>query len=80
MAALHGAALGPDDLGFLTPAGVTTASSHTIAGSRIRLHEGPMPLRVDDAWRRELPPWPRRLVSAGTWASRRRYGYAGEAA
>lgn len=79
VAGLHGGELGPGDLDFLTPAGVTTASSHTIAGSRIRLHEGPMRLTVDDAWRRELPPWPRRLVSAGTWASRRRYGYAGGA-
>ena len=78
VAGLYGGVLHPGDLGFLTPEGVRTASSHTIAGSRIRLTAGPLPLRVDDAWRRELPARTRRLVSAGTWASRRRYGYAGE--
>jgi len=73
--ALHDTAVGPGQLDFVTDGGLRPGCSHTIAGSRIRLRSGVVPLRVDDAWRRELPAPQRRAVGLGTWLSRRRYGY-----
>jgi hypothetical protein len=63
------------DLSWLTDAGMVVPQTHVVAGGRIRLHEGVMPLRIDDAWQREMPTGSRVLVSAMTWASRWRYGY-----
>ena len=41
----------------------------------MRLLSGSVTLRVDDAWRRELDPRARRLVTRITWPLLRRYGY-----
>ncbi len=75
VAALHDVAVRPDELDFLSDGGVRPAASHTIAGSRIRLSTGVMTLRVDEEWRRSLPPGRRRFVAAATAMSRWRYGY-----
>ena len=67
------------DFGFLTDDGgettMTVPETHVVAGGRIRLGGGTMTLRLDDAWRREMPPKARRLVSTLTLPSRLRYGY-----
>ena len=63
------------DLSWLTEAGMAVPETHVVAGGRIRLHDGLMPLRIDDAWRREMPSGARRTVAAMTLASRLRYGY-----
>ena len=74
-AALTGTELTDDDLGFLTPEGLVVDQHHTVAGGRIRFHDGPMPLRLDEKWRRDLPPRTRRLVETFTWPLRTHYGY-----
>jgi Sulfotransferase family len=73
--ALWGDAGGPEDLSFLTPEGLTTGVSHAVAGGRVRLQIGPLPLRLDEAWRRELPAFRQRAAMTVTWPLARRYGY-----
>jgi len=48
---------------------------HTVAGNPMRFTVGTTPVRLDEAWRREMPAGRRRLVSAITAPLRRRYGY-----
>jgi Sulfotransferase family len=61
--------------GFLTDEGLRVSRAHLVAGGRIRLVDGVLPIRLDEEWRRSMVPSSRRLVSAMTVASRRRYGY-----
>lgn len=63
------------DLSFLTPEGMAVPDTHVVAGGRIRLADGVLPLRLDDAWRRHMPAHARRLVGAVTLPSRLWYGY-----
>ena len=74
--ALWGRQLPPDALSFLTAEGLLIGKSHAIAGGRVRLQTGPVPLRLDEAWRRELPTWRQRATAAATWPLLRRYGYS----
>jgi len=55
--------------------GLRVPATHVVAGGRIRLADGVLPLRLDDAWRRDMPERARRLVTALTLPSRARYGY-----
>jgi hypothetical protein len=71
---LPGEALDPS---FLTDEGLVVQRAHLVAGGRIRLVDGVLPIRLDEKWRNDMPHGPRRLVSALTAASRRRYGYGG---
>ena len=64
-----------DTLAFLHDGEVDLPSGHIPAGNRMRLLSGTLSLRVDDAWKRELDPKARRLVTALTWPLLRRYGY-----
>ena len=50
--------------------------THTVAGNPMRFHTGSVALRADEAWRSELPPHRRQIVSVLTWPVRRRFGYA----
>lgn len=59
----------------LTDDGIVVPRTHVVAGGRIRLVDGTMPLRLDEQWRRDMPGRSRRLISALTTPSRRRYGY-----
>lgn len=63
------------DFGFLSADGLAVPQTHVVAGGRIRLGGGTLPLRLDDAWRRDMPRHARRLVSAVTLPSRVAYGY-----
>jgi hypothetical protein len=62
-------------LGFVRPGEVDLAADHTVAGNPMRFHQGALPLRVDDAWRREMPAVERAAVTAVTWPLLRQYGY-----
>lgn len=73
--ALWGEKLGDSDLGFLSSEGLRTGGSHAVAGGRVRLSAGPVPLSLDERWRRELSPWRSGLTVALTWPWMRRYGY-----
>lgn len=73
--AVEGVEPAAHDFDFLTADGVVVPPTHAVAAGRIRLQTGVMPLRLDEAWRHEMPASTRRLVSAMTLASRLRYGY-----
>lgn len=73
--ALSGREVRPGDLGFIGPDGVDRAPSHVPTGGRVRFHSGPMPLRLDEKWRVELPASRQRLVSLVCGSLMRRYGY-----
>jgi hypothetical protein len=74
-AAFLGVDLGPNDLDFLHDGSVDLPGGHIPAGNRMRLVSGTVALRVDDAWRRELDPRSRKLVTRITWPLLKRYGY-----
>ncbi len=65
----------PEATSFLGPDGLATGASHAIAGGRVRMRSGTVPLRLDEAWRRELPRYKQFITVAATWPLMRRYGY-----
>jgi hypothetical protein len=66
----------PDDVfDYVAPEGITVPRTHVVAGGRIRLASGTMPLRVDEQWQRDMPAGSRRLVEVMTAPARRKYGY-----
>lgn len=73
--ALWGRPVPRDGFRFLTDEGLLTGKSHAVAGGRVRLRTGAVPLRLDEGWRRELPAWRQRLTTIATWPLMRRYGY-----
>ena len=73
--ALTGTPVTEDATSFLGPDGLRTGKSHAVAGGRVRMRTGPLPLRLDEAWRRELPTWKRVVTVACTAPLMRRYGY-----
>lgn len=70
-----GVALAADDLAFVTTEKIELAANHTAAGNPMRFKTGTLPLRVDEAWRADLAPRDRRVVSAVAWPLLRRYRY-----
>jgi hypothetical protein len=70
--------LAESELGFIRPGEVVLGTNHTVAGSRMRLKQGALPVRLDDEWRESLSPAHRRLVTLLTWPLLRSYGYLGE--
>jgi hypothetical protein len=70
-----GRSLGSDDLSFVSDGHVVLGSNHTVYGNRLRFSQGELPLRVDDAWRREMSAASRLWVTAMTFPLLRRYGY-----
>ncbi|MDH3405064.1 MAG: sulfotransferase [Acidobacteriota bacterium] len=48
---------------------------HALAGNPSRFEDGPIEIRSDDKWRRELPGWQRLLVRTLTLPLLLRYGY-----
>jgi hypothetical protein len=63
------------DLGFVCDGAVELAPTHTVAGNPMRFKQGRVELRMDEEWRREMPPSQRALVAALTWPLMRFYGY-----
>jgi hypothetical protein len=72
---MSGLAASEDDLGFIGPDGVNRAVSHTPTGGRVRFRSGPMPLRLDEKWRHELPPSRQRLAALVCGPLMRSYQY-----
>ncbi len=73
--AIEEIALDDEGFEFLRPDGVVVPSTHSVASGRVRFQTGVVPLRVDGAWRREMAPADRRLVTCMTAMTRRKYGY-----
>jgi hypothetical protein len=61
--------------GYVTDEGIAVPRTHVVAGGRIRLASGRMPLRLDEQWRQDMPVRARRLVELMTAPVRWRYGY-----
>lgn len=55
--------------------GLHLASSHAVAGGRVRFQTGGLELRLDEARRERLSAPKRRFVELVSWPLRRRYGY-----
>ncbi len=49
--------------------------SHNISGNPSRFQQGPVTLRVDDAWRKALPRWVAAYVRLVTWPHMTHYRY-----
>jgi hypothetical protein len=73
---LTGSDAPPGSFDHLASRGVTVPRTHVVAGGRIRLLDGTMPLRLDEQWRRDMPARSRRLVELMTAPARWRYGYS----
>lgn len=70
-----GLAIDARALDFISDGAVTLRANHTVMGNPMRMATGSVPLRLDDAWRTNLPAGPRRLVTALTGPMLVRYGY-----
>lgn len=66
-----------ETLSFLRPDEADLAPNHTVDGNPMRLQQGPVALRPDEAWRTALSPKDRRLVRAITAPLGLAYGYRG---
>jgi hypothetical protein len=59
----------------LGPGGVVLRMTHTVSGNPSRFRQGPVELRVDNAWRSEQSRGDRLIVGALTAPLSRIYGY-----
>lgn len=75
VARFAGIAVDEPALAYLDERSVDLAPNHTVSGNPMRFKNGRMDLRMDDAWRRELPRSQAAVVHAVTWPLQRRYGY-----
>lgn len=62
-------------LGHLHADTIDLGVHHTVAGNPMRFMVGPTALRLDEAWRHQMPAGRRRLVAGVTALLRRHYGY-----
>jgi hypothetical protein len=76
IANLAGVGIERGDLAFIADDGMDLARDHLVAGNRMRLQAGRVPLKADEEWRTALSPRQRRVVSSLTWPLLRRYGYS----
>lgn len=65
---------------FLGDGWVTLAPGHSVAGNPMRFNSGRLDLRVDTAWRQQMPASERRLVTTLTAPLLAAYGYLGRRA
>jgi hypothetical protein len=70
------AGLGCDGaLDFVEDGAVRLGTPHSVSGNPMRFEAGRIPVRVDDEWRRRLPPGERAKVTAIAWPLLTAYGY-----
>lgn len=74
--AFAGLATPGDALGFIGEGEAELGPNHTVDGNPMRLSLGKVPLRADTAWRTEMEPGTRALVTALTAPLLAAYGYA----
>jgi Sulfotransferase domain len=74
IAEFAGRGVADEAIGALLTAG-PNRGQHSVAGNPLRFAEGPVELRVDDQWRRDLPARQRRIVTTLTAPLLRLYGY-----
>ena len=66
------------DLAFVRESSVELPRDHSVAGNPMRFRSGTEQLRLDEAWRTELDPRARRLISVVSGPAILRYGYASD--
>ncbi len=66
---------GREALSQLAGGELSFGTQHTVAGNPVRMRVGPLKLRLDDAWRSEMRPSDRRIVTLMTFPLLARYGY-----
>ncbi len=74
IAAFAGNSVSEDVVAALLASG-PRRGQHSVAGNPLRFGDGPIELRADEQWRRDLPTRQRRLVTAMTAPLLRLYGY-----
>jgi len=71
-------------VGFYVPwtdlSEITIRTNHTVWGNPSRMRTGKVEIRLDDAWRRNMPLKDRLLVTALSWPWLLKYGYLGKTA
>jgi hypothetical protein len=75
VAAFLSAPVEKGDLGFVHDGFADLPADHLALGNAMRFGAGMVPIRVDDEWRKRLPPRQRRAVLSLTWPLLLRYGY-----
>ncbi|HJU36728.1 MAG TPA: sulfotransferase [Gaiellaceae bacterium] len=65
------------DLAFVEPGALRLRPAHTASGNPLRFTLGRLEIRVDEAWRTQLPRRDNLLVSALTYPQLAHYGFAG---
>jgi hypothetical protein len=73
---LSSAGLDETDLSFLEGDRAEVGAGHSVSGNPMRFDTGPIEIRCDDAWRREMPAADRRRVTRRTRVMLTRYGYS----
>jgi len=63
------------ELDFVKDGVVDLAANHTVMGNPVRMHVGPLPLRLDEQWRTSMNPRQSEIVTLLTRPGLRRYGY-----
>jgi hypothetical protein len=63
------------DLSFVGDGYVELGPSHALSGNPMRFEQGRLPLRLDEAWRRDMRRRHRVLTFTTTWPLLLRYGY-----
>lgn len=64
-------------LAFVEPGALRLQPAHTVSGNPLRFTLGRLEIRVDEAWRTQLPRRDSLLVSALTYPQLAHYGFAG---
>jgi hypothetical protein len=75
IAALVGEDFADGDFAFLRQDGVDLGLHHTVSGNPMRFEQGTIQLALDEAWKTQLDPLHRRLVSVFTFPLLFCYGY-----
>jgi hypothetical protein len=75
IAAYAGEEFQEKDFAFLRGEAVDLGTHHTVSGNPMRFDQGPIQLALDEAWKTQLKPLHRRLVSIFTSPLLLCYGY-----
>ncbi len=73
--AQHASGTTHHDLGFVDAGRAVLRPNHLVDGNPVRFAQGPLELRLDDAWRHELSELDRRAMTVLTYPLLRTYGY-----
>ena len=73
--AQHATGTTDHDLGFVDAGRAVLRPNHLVDGNPVRFAQGPLKLRLDDAWRHELSDRDRRAMTVLTYPLLRTYGY-----